>query len=72
MFVFGTVVWLRGRKSAHPVTRRAFDLMMAMLMGQVLLGIAAVLTAAQMQVAITQQVGAVILWVLILRARHLS
>ncbi|MDP2324099.1 MAG: COX15/CtaA family protein [Gammaproteobacteria bacterium] len=72
LFFFGTVVWLRGRESAHPVTRRAFDLMMAMLMGQVLLGIAAVLTAAQMHVAITHQVGAVILWVLILRARHLS
>jgi len=28
--------------------------------------------AAQMHVAITHQIGAVILWVLILRARHLA
>ncbi|MBL9048244.1 MAG: heme A synthase, partial [Tabrizicola sp.] len=32
----------------------------------------AALTAAQVHVAITHQIGAVILWVLILRARHLS
>jgi cytochrome c oxidase assembly protein subunit 15 len=36
------------------------------------LGIAAVLTGAHVHVAITHQIGAVILWVLILRARHLA
>jgi heme a synthase len=36
------------------------------------LGIATVLTAAHVHVAITHQIGAVILWVLILRARHLA
>lgn len=72
LFAFGVVVWLRGRKSAHRTTRRAFDWVMAMLFGQVVLGIAAVLTSAQLHTAITHQIGAVILWVLILRARHLS
>jgi cytochrome c oxidase assembly protein subunit 15 len=37
---------------------------------QVCLGIWAVLTAAQVHVAITHQVTAVLLWVLIIRARH--
>ncbi|RUS63211.1 heme A synthase [Pseudorhodobacter sp. E13] len=72
LFAFGIMVWLKGRKSAHRSTRQAFDWVMTMLFGQVVLGIAAVLTAAQLHTAIAHQIGAVILWVLILRARHLS
>lgn len=72
LFVFGVVVWLKGRKSVHRSTRQAYDWVMTMLFGQVVLGIAAVLTAAQLHTAIAHQIGAVILWVLILRARHLS
>lgn len=72
LFAFGVVVWLRGRRSVHPATRGAYNAVMAMMCAQVALGIATVLVAAQMHVAITHQVGAVILWVLILRARHLA
>jgi hypothetical protein len=68
LFAFGIVVWLRGRKSPHPATRRAFDWLAVMLFGQMVLGIVTVLTSAHVHVAITHQVGAVILWVLILRA----
>ncbi len=45
---------------------------MAMLVAQLALGVATALTAAHLHVAITHQIGAVILWVLIIRARHLS
>lgn len=72
LFAFGIVVWLRGRTSVHPVTRRAYNAVMAMMVVQVAIGIATVLLLAQMHVAITHQIGAVILWVLILRARHLA
>lgn len=72
LFAFGVVVWLRGRKSSYFATRGAFHAVMAMLVAQMVLGIAAALTAAQVHVAITHQIGAVILWVLILRARHLA
>ncbi|MDZ4093519.1 MAG: COX15/CtaA family protein [Paracoccaceae bacterium] len=72
LFAFGVVVWLRGRKSAYRVTRGAFHAVMVMLVAQVALGIFTVLTAAQAHVAITHQIGAVFLWVLILRARHVS
>ena len=72
LFAFGMVVWLRGRKSAHLTTRRAFNMLAAMLVVQVLIGIATVLSGAQLHAALTHQVGAVILWVLILRARFLS
>ena len=72
LFAFGVVVWLRGRRSSHQATRGAFHAVMAVLVAQIALGIAAVLTSAHMHVAITHQIGAVILWVLILRARHLA
>lgn len=72
LFAFGLVVWLRGRKSAYRATQGAFHAVMAMMLAQVALGIFTALTAAQPHVAITHQIGAVILWVLIIRARHLS
>jgi heme a synthase len=72
VFAFALAVWWRARGSAHPVTRRAFDWVMVATLGQVVLGIAAVITMAHVHVAITHQIGAVILWVLILRARHLA
>ncbi|WP_103258902.1 heme A synthase [Tabrizicola aquatica] len=72
LLAFGIVVWLRGRKSSYQATQAAFHQVMAMLVVQMVLGIATVLTVAHVHVAITHQIGAVILWVLILRARHLS
>ncbi|MDP4033143.1 MAG: COX15/CtaA family protein [Pseudorhodobacter sp.] len=72
LLAFGVVVWLRGRKSPQLATRRAFDGVMLMLLVQMALGIAAALTAAQEHVAITHQIGAILLWVLILRGRHLA
>jgi heme a synthase len=72
LFAFGVVVWLRGRQSVHASTRMAFHAVMAMLVVQMAIGIATVLTVAHAHVAITHQIGAVILWVLIIRARHLA
>ncbi len=70
--VFGIVVWLRGRKSAHATTRFAFNAVMAALALQIALGITTVLYAAPVHIALMHQGLAVILWVLILRARFLS
>lgn len=72
VFAFGLVVWLKGRASAHPATRVAFGWMAAMLFGQVVLGIVTVLHAAPLALGLAHQLGAVALWVLILRARHRS
>ncbi|WP_299369885.1 heme A synthase [uncultured Tateyamaria sp.] len=72
LFAFAVVVWLRGRRSAHPRTRFAFNAVMAAMALQIVLGIVTVLYAAPWQVAILHQLLAVILWVLILRARFLS
>lgn len=72
LFVLGVIVWLRGHKSAHAATRFICNMVMLMMVAQVGLGIMAAVTAAQLHVAITHQIGAVVLWVLILRARHLA
>ncbi len=69
LMIFGVVVWLRARKSANVDTRFRFNAVLAMLVLQMVLGIVTVLYMAQMHIAITHQIGAVVLWVLILRAR---
>ncbi|SCZ58049.1 cytochrome c oxidase assembly protein subunit 15 [Epibacterium ulvae] len=70
--IFGVVVWLRGRRSAHGATRFAFNAVMAAMTLQILLGIITVLQGAPWQSAILHQLLAVVFWVLILRARFLS
>ena len=72
LLAFGVVVWLRGRQSAHPKTRFAFNAVMSVLSLQIVLGIVTVLYAAPWPIAIAHQFLAVVLWVLILRARFLS
>ena len=72
LFAFSVVVWLRGRASAHPNTRFAFNAVFAAIVLQVVLGITTVLYAAPLTIALMHQGLAVLCWVLILRARHLS
>jgi len=60
---------MRARKSANADTRSRYNAVMAMLVVQLVLGIVTVLYQAQMHIALTHQVGAVVLWVLVLRAR---
>jgi heme a synthase len=68
----GLVAWVRSRRSSLIHIRRAFDAM-AMAMGvQIALGIVTVLYAAPWQIAIVHQLGAVVLFVLIVRARFVA
>ncbi len=69
LMALGIAVWLRGRRSPHPTTRLAVNAVLAMLVVQMVLGIATALYSAPLHAAITHQFGAVLLWVLILRAR---
>ncbi|QRZ14657.1 COX15/CtaA family protein [Paracoccus methylovorus] len=68
--VFAVVVFLRARRSPHPVTRGAYVAMLVMLAVQVLLGIMNVLHASPLPLALAHQFGAVAVFTLILRARH--
>ena len=70
--IFAVVVWLRGRKSSHPKTRFAFNAVLAAMAVQIALGIVTVVYGAPAHIAIVHQAVAVVLWVLILRARFLS
>ncbi len=72
LLALGLVVWARARGSVNARTRLAFNAMLAMMLGQVVLGIVTVLYSAPLHAAITHQVGAILLWVLILRARLLA
>jgi cytochrome c oxidase assembly protein subunit 15 len=72
LFAFAIAVWLRARRSPHAATRFAFNTMVAMMTVQVVIGIVTVLYMAPWQIAIVHQVGAVVLWVLILRGRFLA
>ncbi len=72
VLAFGLFVWWRSRASGNDATRRAFDWMAAMLFGQIVLGIVTVMNSAPVDLALVHQFGAVILWVLILRARFLA
>ncbi|MCT4332000.1 COX15/CtaA family protein [Paracoccus sp. YLB-12] len=67
--IFALVVWLRSRRSPHPVTRGAFTAMLVMVVVQVGLGIMNVMHASPLPLALTHQLGAVALFTLILRAR---
>jgi cytochrome c oxidase assembly protein subunit 15 len=72
LFAFGLFVWSRARRSANMATKRAFDWMAVMLFGQLVIGIGTVLYAAPWNIAIVHQLGAVVLFCLMIRARFLS
>ena len=68
--IFAIVVWMRSRKSPHKVTRGAFTVMIVAVAAQVGLGIMNVIHASPLDLALSHQIGAVVLFSLILRARH--
>ena len=72
VFLFAFVVWRKSKASGNDQVRFAFSVMMVLMFFQLLLGIITVLYAAPWYFAILHQLGAVALWVAILRARFLS
>ncbi|KPU84494.1 heme A synthase [Marinosulfonomonas sp. PRT-SC04] len=72
VLAFAIVVWKRSRSSGNRKTRAAFNMMISMVLLQVGLGIATVMLAAPMHLALTHQAGAILLFVMILRGRLLA
>ena len=70
--ILAVVTFLRARRSPHPATRQAFLLVLGAVALQVGLGIGAVLSQAQLHVAITHQATAILLWLLVVRGRFLA
>ncbi|WP_135505394.1 heme A synthase [Roseovarius aestuariivivens] len=72
LILYAFAVWLNSRKSAHRITAGAVTVAFMALILQIVLGIMTVLYIAPWHLAILHQFTAVVLWVLILRARFLS
>jgi len=72
LLIMGIMAFVKGRKSANAATCAAFTAAFIALCGQVALGIYTLLSGVQWHVAITHQIVAIGVWVLILRARFLS
>jgi cytochrome c oxidase assembly protein subunit 15 len=68
VFVIGLIIWWAARKSALSALRQRYNAVAAALLLQVVLGIVTVIYAAPVSWAIAHQVGAVLLFVLTLRA----
>jgi cytochrome c oxidase assembly protein subunit 15 len=72
LFAFGIVVWKRARRGTNTHMRFGFNLMLAVMTLQMVIGIVTVVYSAPAKIAIIHQFTAVVLWVVILRARYLS
>lgn len=72
LFLFGMGVWFASRKSGNPHTRRAFDWVALMMLAQMVIGIVTVMNSAPVALALAHQLGAVVLIVLVVRARFVS
>ncbi len=72
LFIFSVIVWRRSRQSGNANTRFAFNAVLAMMSVQMIIGIVTVMYSAPLHIAIVHQTGAILLWVLILRARFFA
>ena len=72
LMIFAIVVWRVARKSGNTQVRFGFNAVLAMVFFQMVLGIVTVMYSAPWQIAIVHQLGAVVTWVLILRARFMA
>lgn len=72
ILLFGIGAWVASRRTARLATKRAFDWVGVMIFGQIVLGIVTVMHSSPWYLAVWHQLGAVVLLVLILRARFLA
>ncbi|WP_112323831.1 heme A synthase [Oceanibium sediminis] len=66
------ITWARSRRLSVTALRRGFDWLAVALFAQVVIGIGTVLYGAPWHIAIVHQLGAVVVFTLALRARHLA
>lgn len=69
LLIYAIVVWRRAGKSGVIATRGAFTLALGLLVLQALIGIVTIMHSSPLHLAIFHQLGAVLVWVAILRAR---
>jgi cytochrome c oxidase assembly protein subunit 15 len=69
VFAVTIFVWLRARRSPNDKTSLAFNMVLAAMLVQVVIGIVTVIYSAPVHIALVHQFAAVVAWVLVLRAR---
>ena len=69
--ILGLAIWafVKARKSALSAIRANFKWVLIFVAAQAVLGIVTVINAAPLSIAIFHQLGAILLWVILLRAR---
>ncbi|MHA3978454.1 heme A synthase [Halovulum sp. GXIMD14794] len=72
LLVVAVVLWQRARRSPIMAVRRGIDWASVALFAQVVLGIVTLIHASPWQIAILHQLGAVLVFVTVLRARFLA
>jgi cytochrome c oxidase assembly protein subunit 15 len=72
VLLVGLVAWIASRRTARLATKRAFDWVLVIIFGQIVLGIVTVMHSSPWYIAIWHQLGAVLVLTLVLRARFLS
>ena len=71
LFFFCFFAWRRSRSSGNSTLKFSFNVILAIAIFQMVLGIATVMYAAPWEIAIFHQFGAILLWVSVLRARFI-
>jgi len=69
VILFAGFAWWRSRTSPLRATKQAYDVLLAVVVLQMILGIVTVLYAAPWQIAILHQIGAIAVMALVLRTR---
>lgn len=72
LFAVAVRLWFVSRRTSHPISKRATDWAVVMVFGQMVIGIVTVMHSAPLGLALLHQLTAIILWVLVIRARHLA
>ena len=72
LFLFCLFAWRRSRSSGNSTLKFSFNLILAIAIFQMMLGIATVMYAAPWEIAIIHQFGAILLWIFVIRARFVT
>lgn len=72
LFIYAIIVWRRSRQSGNERVRYVYNIVLAAVFFQAVLGIVTVMYSSPLEIAIFHQFGAIVLWVSILWAKFLS
>ena len=72
LFIYAIIVWRRSRQSGNERVRYVYNIVLAAVFFQAVLGIVTVMYSSPLEIAIFHQFGAIVLWVSILWAKFVS